>query len=228
MSSYYDEILDEIRQLTKNGEADEALFLIRKELSMPYIPPEIEQELRKLQKDAVYAKTEKNESHEKSADDLLRMLGGNPASQLTAAQQLSDRNLRTYISDLKAYLSNDPLPEAAALLIDAIAEQEIQEEFEIVKDGMEYTFWGDAVTPVSKSPGFREALSMLDDLIGKDPAMLEMARSVLVHQAYLYLPLSYETEEASFIALEAIREVSELMDDGNTYRRAEQVIKSRS
>jgi len=44
----------------------------------------------------------------------------------------------------------------------------------------------------------------------------------------LYLRLSYETEEASFIALEAIREVSELMDDGNTYRRAEQVVKSRS
>ena len=93
---------------------------------------------------------------------------------------------------------------------------------------MEYTFWGDAVTPVSKNQGFREALGMLDDLIGKDPAMLEMARSVLVHQAYLYLPLSYETEEASYIALEAIRQVSELMDDGEMYRRAEQIIRERS
>ncbi|MBQ1531823.1 MAG: DUF3196 domain-containing protein [Solobacterium sp.] len=228
MSGYYDEILDEIRQLTKNGEADEALFLIRKEMAMPYIPPEIEQELRKLQKDAVYAKTDKKTSYERSEDELLSMLKGRPVSQLTAAQQLSDRNLRGCSEEIRAYLREDPLPEAAALLIDAIAEQEIQEEFIIVKDGMEYTFWGDAVTPVSKSSGFREALGMLDELIGKDPAMLEMARSVLVHQAYLYLPLSYETEEASYIALEAIRQVSELMDDGETYRRAEQIIHARS
>ena len=228
MSGYYDEILDEIKQLTKNGEADEALFLIRKELAMPYVPQDVEQELRKLQRDAVYAKTDKKTSYERSEDELLRMLKGKPVSQLTAAQQLSDRNLRGCIDEIRAYLQEEPLPEAAALLIDAIAEQEIQEEFVIVKDGMEYTFWGDAVTPVSKSQGFREALGMLDDLIGKDPAMLEMARSILVHQAYLYLPLSYETEEASYIALDAIRQVSELMDDGEMYRRAEQIIHSRS
>lgn len=228
MSGYYDEILDEIKQLTKNGEADEALFLIRKELAMPYVPQDVEQELRKLQRDAVYAKTDKKTSYERSEDELLRMLKGKPVSQLTAAQQLSDRNLRGCIDEIRDYLKEEPLPEAAALLIDAIAEQEIQEEFIIVKDGIEYTFWGDAVTPVSKSQGFREALGILNELIGKDPAMLEMARSILVHQAYLYLPLSYETEEASYIALDAIRQVSELMDDGEMYRRAEQIISSRT
>ena len=86
MSGYYDEILDEIRQLTKNGEADEALFLIRKELAMPYVPQDIEQELRKLQKDAVYAKTDKKTSYERSEDELLGMLCGSQLADGSALQ----------------------------------------------------------------------------------------------------------------------------------------------
>jgi hypothetical protein len=205
--SYYDEVLNEIRCAIAEGSQEEAAFLLKRELSMPYIPSEIEEQLLALQKDLRYQTSGQKEKGELSTEALLRRLKGKPESQLRAVSALCDRNLRSITAELRDWLSKDPQPEAASLLIDALAEQEVPEEFTIVRNGVEYSFFADAVTPVAKSGGFREALRLIGLWLAKDPSLTEMARSILVQRCYLALPLSYELQEGAELASSCIQEV---------------------
>ena len=211
MKTYYEEILAEIRQMLKDQQAEEAYMMIMRELKMPYIPEEAEKELRELYREAIWQKAEKKEVDEPDLEELLRRLKGKPQSQLAAAGMLAERNLRACLPQIRDYLAKDPLPEAAALIVDALAEQQIPEEFVWVKNGVEYTFWADDVTPVNQSEGFHLADQMLQKMYEKEPSLCQMARSLLIHEAYLYLPLSYEEDEAEVLTAMIRRELEEMM-----------------
>ena len=209
--NYYDEIKAEIEQALDSGNLEEARFLLKREFSMPYIPEEDEQELRKLEGRLRYLEAEKRDPGETSMEHLLHQLKGRPASQLAAVNALADRNLRTIVPEIQDWLSKDPVPEAAAMMIELLAEQEIAEEFTIQKNGIEYEFHGDAVIPVTRSEGFRLALQCMNRWLGKEPSLLEIAKTVLVSKCYMALPLSYEAAEAKELALESCLEAADAM-----------------
>ncbi len=211
LMGYYDEILNEIRCAVADENYEEAAYLLKRELSMPYIPAEFETELKSLQKDVRFRQAEKEKHGELPTDALLRKLKGKPESQLNAVSILCDRNLRAITSELRDWLSKDPQPEAASLLIDALAEQEIPEEFTIVRGGIEYCFYADALTPVAKSGGFLEALRLIGTWLAKDPSLAEMARSLLVQRCYNALPISYEAQEGPELAKECVCSVLDSM-----------------
>jgi hypothetical protein len=218
MGNYYDEVLEEIRGLLKEGKTTEAKVICDRELSMPYIPPETEKELRKLKKDISYAASEKAGTKVDAPDTILERLKGDAQSQLSAAAAVGSLNLNQYLDEIHAYLEGNPFPEAAALIIEAIAEQEIGDEFTYHKDGAEYDFWGDAVTPAAEGAGFRRALKDLQEwLANENPDLYEMAKTLLVHEVYMFLPLSYEEEEGDMLAEAMLKQVSEMMDDGAVY-----------
>ena len=100
---------------------------------MPYIPIDIEQKLKSYKRELNYRLSDVKEIKEDSLDSLLRKLKGKPKSQLAAASVLVTRNLRDCLVEIKDYLSKDPCPEAAALLIEGLAEQEISDEFTLIK-----------------------------------------------------------------------------------------------
>lgn len=212
MENYYDEILDEIEELMKEGKNEEASARVKQELSMPYIPPDVEPKLKKYQRELNYRLSEKAGTNEVSTDVLLERLHGKPEEQLGAAAALSNRNLREYVNEINDWLGSDPQPEAAALIVEAIAEQEIGEEFVWNRDGVEYTFWGDSLVPVARSEGFQKARSLLYEWLGNDnPDLYEMARTLLIHEVYLFLPLSYGKQEAQDLAYEMTENVCHLM-----------------
>ncbi len=220
MEDYYREILDEIDSLMKEDRLQQAFSLLEKELEMPYIPPEAEEKMQKMRKDLIYRMAEDREQYELSLDALLKRLKGKPQTQLAAAAALSERNLRSCYLEINDWLSKDPQPEAAALIIEAIAEQEINEEFTLMKNGVEYTFWGTDVIPVAHSKGFHKAMKLLEEWIGSDhPDLFEMCRTVLIHEVYLFLPLSYDEQEGEELALSVLDQVSALMDEGETAAR---------
>ena len=132
MTNYYDEMIAEIKQNIADGDYAQAFATIKKELSMPYIPEDTEEQLYTLLKDLRFQMSEKRNT-ERSVDDILDGLRGGSECQLVSAAQLAKRNLRDYIEEIQDYLKDDPYPEAAALIVEAIAEQEIQDEFEKAK-----------------------------------------------------------------------------------------------
>lgn len=223
MENYYNEVLDEIHDLMDEGKNEEAFVKVNQELSMPYIPPDVEPELNRLRRELNYRLSEKAGTKEQSLDELLTKLHGKPEEQLGAAATLSSRNLRELVPEINDWLRSDPQPEAAALIVESIAEQEVGDEFVWNRDGVEYTFWGDSVTPVAKSSGFLKADHLLSEWLGNDhPDLYEMARTLLIHEAYMFLPLSYEEEEAQDLAYEMVERVTDLMGDEETRNEVRQ------
>ncbi|MBR2669088.1 MAG: DUF3196 family protein, partial [Solobacterium sp.] len=110
MNTYYEEILTEIRQMLKDQQAEEAYMMIMRELKMPYIPEEVEKELKELYREAIWQKAEKKDVGEPDLEGLLRRLKGKPQSQLAAAGMLAERNLRACLPQIRDYLAKDPLP----------------------------------------------------------------------------------------------------------------------
>lgn len=213
MASYYDEVLEEIQDLMDENKNEEAMQMVKKELSMPYIPSDVEPQLKKLKRELDYRCSLDRQRTEVSSDALLEKLHGKEAEQLSAAAALSSRNLREFLPEIQNWLEDNPFPEAAALMIEAIAEQDIKDDFTLRTNEVEYDFYGDSVTPVAESEGFLEADKLLYDWLGmKHPDLYEMARTLLIHEVYMFLPLSYEKEEAVDLALDVCEQVCTLMD----------------
>lgn len=219
MANYYDEVLEEIKDLMKKGNSTEAMAIVKRELNMPYVPLDTEAELKKLKKDLQYQISERSGGTEVSLDVLLERLKGTPEEQLSAAASLSKRSLRECTGEIQVWLKSDPLEQAGALIVEAIAEQAIGEEYTWNRKGVEYTFFGDGLIPAAESKGFLEAQKLLEDWLSNDrPDLYEMTRTLLIQEVYLFLPLSYEEGEGESLALENLEQVSQMMDDGESYQ----------
>lgn len=228
MENYYDETLNEIRELLRQKKPDEAGYLIRRELEMPYIPPEAEKELYRLQKEVRYLRAEQKGEGEEPLSSLLNRLKSRPQSQLMAAEKLSGRNLRDCLREVSDWLAKDPQPEAAALMIEALAMQHIDEEFVLRRNGIEYAFYSGDVVPVAQQPAFCAADDVLKDWFVHNPDYYEMAHTLLIHELYLFLPLMYEESEAGELAFAMAQKVCDLMDDGQMKEQIVQIYRSRS
>lgn len=214
MENYYTEMIEEIESLIRDEKYEEADVLLKRELQMPYVPLDVEDMLRSLKKDVQYARSEKEQRRDISIDTVLQKLHGTPEEQLSAVENLCNRNLRDCLDEIQEYLEHEPNLEAASLLIDAIASQEVGDEFTYNKDGVEYTFWGDAVTPVGKCEGLKEALHYLYEWLGlKYPSIYEMAKKMLIHEVYVALPLTYEKEEGKVLAYEITENLLTMMGE---------------
>lgn len=211
MENYYDEVIQEIQENIENKNYCEAMSLLKKELSMPYIPKDVEDKLYALLHDLKFQMSDQSNSYERNIDDILDGLHGTSEQQLIACSQLVKRNLRDYIEDIRDYLKEDPYVDAAALLVESLAEQEIQDEFVWNKDGVEYTFYGDSITPCAKSKGFLKANLLLQKWLEKNPDMYEMAKSLLIHEVFLFLPLTYEEEEGESLAFDIVENICQMM-----------------
>ncbi|MGP1376641.1 MAG: DUF3196 family protein [Bulleidia sp.] len=223
--NYYEQIRQDIELALQKQELEEAAFLIRKEREMPYIPAAFEAFLDQAERElSANRRTSKKESF--SNEQLLHMLSGNAERQMAAAAALCERNLRAYVPVIADWLQRDPHPQAAALLIDALAEQAVPAEFTYEHNDMTYTFYADAVTPVASQSGVRKALHLVESALARNPGLRDMAHSRLIHEAFLLLPLMIEEEEAETFALESIKEVCTLMDDCETYGQAKKTIET--
>ncbi len=216
MDGYYKEIVEEIEDAVVDRRYDEAYLLLQKELSMPYIPRDVEERLLALQKEVNANRSLYRVRGEKPLEELLQGLHGREKKQLESCSLLIDRNLRVCIDEIKDYLEKDPFPEAAALLVNAVAEQRIEEDFTWNKNGVEYCFDGDSVIPVLESKGFVVSYEMLEDLVSSYPSVLKVAKQLLFHDAMLYLPLSYEESEVEYLVTDVVSTACDMLQDDVT------------
>ena len=224
MNKAYIEVIEKIETLIKEKKYLQADFIVNDELLQAYIPKDVEEKLLEYKKDIKYYLSENIKAKEIDDEKILNMLKGNDKSQLNAANYLCDKDLNDYLDEIKDYLSKSPCSEAASLIINTIAEQEISDEFIYIKNGVEYIFYGDQVTPVQDSDGFKKALDLLNEYLGNDyPYLLELTRPALAHEAYTLLPLSIEEDEAEVIVLNIIKDISMIIDDGKSYNEIKEL-----
>ena len=191
---YYTEILNDLEKLLANEQYDDALFMIRSELRMPYVPPDFKEKLEEMEK-----RIPRNDEHTVKVPDedkIRELLKGDAESQMYAVYSLTNQNLRKHKVLIDDVFSSDSLPQAKDIVIYALIEQEISEEFTLNKNGLEYHFVPRYCLLPEESDGYQEAVKQLKEIYLHEPSLYQFAIDLLQEKCFSHLPLSYEAEES--------------------------------
>lgn len=194
--NYYEELLATIDELINTKDYKQALSMIEKELSLPYVPSDVENRLKYYLK--VIPKD--NDYKQLNEEDIINYLKADQSKQLRAVEALNSLNLRDYIDICNEYLKSDGFINAKVLLIYSLIKQEINEECFMNNEGVEYSFIPKYVMSPEESLGFKKALEILEKDYMKEPSKLELAKQLLYKECLLALPINYEEDEANNLA----------------------------
>ena len=191
---YYTEILNDLEKLLADEQYDDALFMIRSELRMPYVPPDFKGKLEEMER-----RIPSNDEHTLKVPDedkIRELLKGDAESQMYAVYSLTNQNLRKHKVLIDDVFSSDVLPQAKDILIYALIEQEISEEFTLNKNGLEYRFVPRYCLLPEESDGYQDAVKQLKEIYLHEPSLYQFAIDLLQEKCFSHLPLSYEAEES--------------------------------
>ncbi len=195
--NYYDELLNKLDELMDNKHYKEAEKLIDDELSMAYVPKDIESKLKEY-KDEVKVYTFRSRSL--NDEQIEEYLFNDPEHQLRAVTELDKRNLRVLIDLCDKYLRSNGFINAKVLLIDSLIRQQIDHRFVYINDDNKYEFNPKDVNKADEAEGFISALNCLQEYYLKEPSKLLLAEQLLNKEALLSLPFNLSYEDGTKIA----------------------------
>ena len=206
--NYYEEIIKEIEENIDNGNYEEARRLINNELSISYVPRDVERKLIELQnkvKDNTYAK--------KSLCDeqIEEYLHQDELHQLMAVDELNKKNLRNYIDLVQEYLSSDGYLNGKVLLIDSLIRQEINYDF--IYNGQ--IFNPSRIIFPEESAGFISGLKAIQERFMKDPSMMRMAEQLLYKEVLMALPRTLDHNEGLKVSDKIIAYILKAFESAN-------------
>ncbi|MDO5440188.1 MAG: DUF3196 family protein [Erysipelotrichaceae bacterium] len=193
---YYEDLVPQIEALIKDEKYDKMFSLIEKELSLPYVPSNIETKLKDLLK--LIPKDDFVRSL--SDEEIIKYLNLDETKQLRAVEELNNKNLRDYLDVCNGYLKGNGYINAKVLLIDSLIKQDINEEISMSNNGVDYNFIPKYVMSPECSIGFVKASEILGEKYMKEPSKLELAKQLLYKECLLALPINYEEDEADQLA----------------------------
>lgn len=215
----YQDVIDTIRRLIDDGQLDDALALLEDELSMPYIPPEVEGVLRQLQIHAKAQLDPKPRASVLTPSQIVAYLNGDEEHQLAAVVGLSALNLRAQIPLLHEAFETLSTRILKSLLVNVCLEQALTDEFTFTDEGMTYTFVPAALTAPHECEGYLSAKALLIGWLENDnPSMLMLALQQLDHVVLLKLPESIDADEALDVALDVLHPIYVQLADATEWQ----------
>ena len=195
--NYYDELLSKLDELMDNKHYKEAEKLIDDELSMAYVPKDIESKLKEY-KDEVKVYTFRSRSL--NEEQIEEYLFNDPEHQLRAVIELDKRNLRDLIDLCDKYLRSNGFINAKVLLIDSLIRQQIDHRFVYINNDDRYEFNPKDVKKADEAEGDLSAINCLQEYYLKEPSKLLLAEQLLNKEALLALPFNLSYEDGIKIA----------------------------
>ncbi len=195
--NYYDELLSKLDELMDNKHYKEAEKLIDDELSMAYVPKDIESKLKEY-KDEVKVYTFRSRSL--NDEQIEEYLFNDPEHQLRAVTELDKRNLRDLIDLCDKYLRSNGFINAKVLLIDSLIRQQIDHRFVYINNDDRYEFNPKDVKKADEAEGYLSAINCLQEYYLKEPSKLLLAEQLLNKEALLSLPFNLSYEDGIKIA----------------------------
>jgi len=191
--NYYEEVLAKINQLMETEKYDEALKLIDLELSMPYVPKDLETKLIDYRKAILTVITKTSESNF-SGELIFSLLKNDNLSldeKIGLLQKLEKVNLRNYLTDVEQFLNSENQNELKTVLIYLLANQEIDHEFsyknslqKVVINPKTYDFEKSELIPL-------ELINHLEKILPHEyPQLLEMGKIVVANLYYKLFPIN--------------------------------------
>lgn len=195
--SYYDDTLKKIDKLIDEEKYEEALDILKEELSLAYVPKEFEDKFKNLL--SQISQYTNNSSKELSDEEIINYLHSDKEKQLIGVSVLASKNLRNYVDEVNEYLSGDGFINAKVILIDELIKQELSETFKYINEGVEYEFIPKYILSPENSDGYLEACQLLQDEYLKEPSKYRLALDLLYKEVILMLPLSPEKQEGELL-----------------------------
>ena len=195
--NYYDELLSKLDELMDNKHYKEAEKLIDDELSMAYVPKDIESKLNEY-KDEIKVYTFRSRSL--NDEQIEEYLFNDPEHQLRAVTELDKRNLRDLIDLCDKYLRSNGFINAKVLLIDSLIRQQIDHRFVYINNDDRYEFNPKDVKKADEAEGYLSAINCLQEYYLKEPSKLLLAEQLLNKEALLALPFNLSYEDGIKIA----------------------------
>ena len=216
MSNYYIECIEEIDELMSSGSYEAAANKIREELSMPYIPMDFEEKLHAYEKELLM-----HEAQKKLGDDEIdAYFEMDEAHQLLAVKALRESNMRQYLDLIQKGLDHAKSNLVTISLIEACIDQQLNEEFHVVKDGLDISFIPSACVNPCDSEGVEEGIEIMRSwLENENPSLLQLCIQCIYKEAYLHLPFEIEEEESEDCAYEIVMYVSAMMGCENEMKK---------
>ncbi|WP_425380491.1 DUF3196 family protein [Spiroplasma endosymbiont of Stenodema calcarata] len=208
--NYYDELISEINELINNNDYNEALIKINAELTMPYIPQDIEKLLKTLLQE-VNAKIGEQHSNINSVWSLSKIsdILNNPTdeeTQLLAFQYLKDQNLRKILPIIRKYFINKKVSNFAKIyLLYLLKDQEITEIFQVQKTNGIFKLNPQEIIPYQEHPQVKLVMQLLDQWVYNDnPSLYHTCLYLLETYYYDLYPYFIVNNEIQALAVAII------------------------
>lgn len=206
--NYYEKQIELIEEKIKNNLWDEAYQLVLEELSMPYIPQNFFNEIKRLEND-IKSNLKYNQKVNiiQDEDELRALLKLDEMAQIKALDQMSRLNLRQY--DTLVQDTFDLLKDRLFqnLFLRICIEQQLTNEYKIHSDGIEYSLIPASLCLPEDSEGVEGAYALLNEWCEKNPSLLNLCLEKLQYEGLMALPISYTEDEAYDLAYQVLEEV---------------------
>ena len=179
--NYYQEIIQEIKKI-REVDLDQAVLLLKKELSMPYIPSEHEREMKKLFKE--YSISFDKKKMTMNREELLEILGAGVENgrQSLALTQISQFNWVGYEETIQRILISHTIANnAKTIFVESLIVQKLDYDF---------TIDGKTINP-SKMKSIFDSKYCIENIIAieakniEDPIVDHVDEIILVSRALL-------------------------------------------
>ena len=192
-NNYYEVIIDKIRDLISKEDYSEADALIKEELSMPYVPRDVLEELEKLSSEIRGNLIDEKPETLLKPEQIMEYLLGDSESAFAALDTLKRGNIRNCLEPVQEYLlieEGDDLMKA--LLLELCSLQQVTVPLKVLKNGRLNEYIPAELDSVMANPETLEIIQILRQYLeNENPSFLEQCLQVLVQHAYDIYPESY-------------------------------------
>lgn len=209
-NTYYEVTALYLNALKELEEYEKAIDILIEELSMPYIPQQYENLFNAAYDEIILLKQERNYQLENksqilSAEEIGRLLEREDVNEdliYMALDQLQQLNIRMILPEVSRFLEN-PKKSAFAktLIMEILIDQQVDEEFSVVKGDETYYFNG-SYSPLVLA---RECYTLIGKSLARvleddNPALLSQCLDYLEYYLYTIYPKDIMPEDCDTIA----------------------------
>lgn len=212
MNSFYQSLFDNIHALRVAGKTALAADLIEQELAIPYVPQEIEAELQDL---LIQCRSDLPVVRIDYGAKLDTLIAGNMASKEKAVSVLHGLNLRDHHDHVQALLADSSLlAEFKGELILELIRQRVDEDYQMVKDGMMIEFNPSLLTNDLNDPTLSKTRQLFSEWLSNGLILTEDFANQLLDQEILEtLPFDFVSVNPESLAAAIVRLVYLSMKD---------------
>ena len=191
MNNYYETCLLTLNDLIERGKELEALDLVSKELSLPYVPEPYFTQFSRL-RDSIVIDSRPSSQFFEHQDEIGSAFLGNEALQHKALMSLERMNLRSMEASLRSWLGDSLIPDwIKKQLLFFMMEQDFNLELQIlINEKLHLLNTKDLQSPFSSKSFLLCEHELREKLESDNPSLLILCVSHLEHLALSAFPFS--------------------------------------